>query len=387
MPGTQTSLRKFVAPEFIYGPGARHLTGNIISRLGVERVMVISDPGVEKTGLVKDICKTLDAHNIEYSYFDQVSPNPRDVEVMQGVDFYRSHGAEAIVAVGGGSPMDLAKGVGIAASNNRHILDFEGIDQVELPSPPLVCIPTTAGSSADVSQFAIINDTIRKIKIAIVSKAVVPDMALIDPETTLTMDPELTAATAMDALTHAVEAYVSKASFSITDAHALETIRLVRANIIEAVKNPDDMFYRDKLMLASLHAGLAFSNAILGAVHAMAHSLGGLMDFPHGLCNALLLSHVVRYNFDSVPDKYSDIAQALGLETQGRSSDAIRDSLSKKLYDLHFEAGLTKTFGQLGLDPKAIPQLAQNAVNDPCMLTNPKEMSATDVEKIFIKSI
>lgn len=380
-------LRKFVAPEFIYGSGSRFLAGSVISRLGVNKVMLISDPGVEKNGWVDDIRSSLEDAGIDFIYFDQVSPNPRDYQVMHCAQVFSDESCEAIVVIGGGSPMDLAKGAGIVASNKKHVLDFEGIDQVEISSPPLVCIPTTAGSSADVSQFAIINDSRRNVKVAIVSKAVVPDMALIDPETTLSMDPELTTATGMDALTHAVEAYVSKASFSITDAHALEAIKLVNGNILQAVKNPDEIVYRDKLMLASLHAGLAFSNAILGAVHAMAHSLGGLMDFPHGLCNALLLSKVVKFNFDSRIDKYTRIAEVLGLNVQGRSPEYIRDILSQKLFDLHFEAGLTKSLGQLGLKKESIQELAQNAVNDPCMLTNPKKMSVQDVQEIYLSTI
>ncbi|MFP4128538.1 MAG: alcohol dehydrogenase-like regulatory protein ErcA [Desulfonatronovibrio sp.] len=383
----RASLRKFVAPEFIYGPEARFLAGHFISRLGVGKVMVVSDPGVEKAGWVEDITRGLHESGIAYVYFDQVSPNPRDFQVMHGAEKYQREACEAIIAVGGGSPMDLAKGVGIVASNKKNILEFEGIDQVGVSSPPLVCVPTTAGSSADVSQFAIINDTERQVKIAIVSKAVVPDLALIDPETTLTMEPELTAATAMDALTHAIEAYVSKASFSITDTHALETIRLVKDNIQGAVQNPDNIYYRDKLMLASLHAGLAFSNAILGAVHAMAHSLGGLMDFPHGICNALLLSHVVDFNFDSTPQRYTDIAETLGIKTAELNNDEIRRSLTRELYELHHRAGLTKSLGELGLNKNLVPRLSENAVNDPCMLTNPKEMNAQDVQKIFLNTI
>ena len=387
MKDKKLSLRKFVAPEFIYGPGARFLAGNFIAKLGVSKVMLISDPGVERAGWVDDIVSVLRDNSLEYVYFDEVSPNPRDFEVMHCVEKYQEETCEAIVAVGGGSPMDLAKGVGIVVSNKKHVLEFEGIDQVDVPAPPLVCVPTTAGSSADVSQFSIITDTMRKVKIAIVSKAVVPDIALIDPETTLSMDQELTAATAMDALTHAVEAYVSKASFSITDTHALEAVRLVNSNIVEAVRNPENIFYRDKLMLASLHAGLAFSNAILGAVHAMAHSLGGLMDFPHGICNALLLSHVVKFNFDSAAEKYTDIARVIGLDTDRMSSAEICNSLSQALYDLHFQAGLKESLGQRGLTQDVVAQLARNAVNDPCMLTNPKEMSESDVQKIFLESI
>lgn len=383
----QLNLRKFVAPEFIYGSGARLLAGNIVFRLGVKKILLVSDPGVHKAGWVNEIMHSLREAGLKYVYFDQVSPNPRDSEVMHCAETYLQNHCEAIVAVGGGSPMDLAKGAGIVASNRKNILEFEGIDQVEVPSPPLICIPTTAGSSADVSQFAIINDSSRQVKIAIVSKAVVPDMALIDPQTTLTMDQELTAATGMDALTHAVEAYVSLASSSISDVHALEAIRLVNENIVACVQNPDSIYYRDRLMLASLHAGLAFSNAILGAVHAMAHSLGGLMDLPHGLCNALLLSHVVDFNFDSAWERYLNIARTMGIDTQGKTPEEIRPLLKTALIQLHRQAGLTSTLGSMGLEKEMVARLAENAVNDPCMLTNPKPMSAQDVQEIYLKSI
>ena len=387
MTNNMINLRKFVAPEFIYGPGARLLAGNFILKLGVSKVMIVSDPGVKQAGWVDQILGSLKQENIKFTCFDEVSPNPRDYQVMQGAEVFLRENCEAIVAVGGGSPMDLAKGVGVVASNQKHVLEFEGIDRVDTPSPPLICIPTTAGSSADVSQFAIINDTDRMVKIAIVSKAVVPDMALIDPETTLTMDRELTAATAMDALTHAVEAYVSRAAFSITDSHALQAIRMINENLLHAVDNPEQIDYRDRLMLASLHAGLAFSNAILGAVHAMAHSLGGLMDFPHGLCNALLLSHVISFNFDAAPDKYTRIARVLGIETQGMHPDQVREELSRHIFDLHYRAGLTEPFGALGLQENSIPELASKALNDPCMTTNPKDMSISDVQEIFRKSL
>ncbi len=193
--------------------------------------------------------------------------------------------------------MDCAKGIGIVSTNRKNILDIEGIDNVPIPGPPLICIPTTSGTSADVSQFAIINDTVEKRKIAIISKTVVPDVALIDPLTTLTMPAYLTACTGIDALVHAVEAYVSTANSPLLDLHALEAVRLVCTNLPQVLAAPTDLELRGKMTLASLQAGLAFSNASLGAVHAMAHSLGGLLDLPHGECNALLLDHVVNFNY------------------------------------------------------------------------------------------
>merc|ERR1711916_201355 len=203
--------------------------------------------------------------------------------------------------------------MGIVVSNQKHILEFEGVDKVEIPAPPLLCIPTTAGTSADVSQFCIITDTKRLVKIAIVSKMTIPDLALIDPETTLSMPLTLTVETGLDALTHAIEAFVSNAHSPMTDVNSLEAIRLIIDNLPKIHENPEDMKYRENMMLGSLYAGLAFSNASLGAVHAMAHSLGGLKDLPHGLCNTILLDKVINYNFDSASDRYRKIADLLNL--------------------------------------------------------------------------
>jgi alcohol dehydrogenase class IV len=234
-------LRKFVAPEFVFGNGARLLVGRYAANLGASRVLVVTGPAVIAAGWAKEITDNLEDEGVSCVVFSEISPNPREQEVMAGAAVYEREGCDAIVAVGGGSPMDCAKGIGIVSSNKRHILTFKGVDQVPIPSPPLICIPTTSGTSADVSQFAIIVDTQNKVKVAIVSKAVVPDVALIDPATTVTMSDYLTACTGMDALVHAMEAYVSNAHSPITDLHALEAVRLVAGNMIRAIQHPDDM--------------------------------------------------------------------------------------------------------------------------------------------------
>lgn len=228
---------------------------------------------------------------------------------MLGAEFYRSEGCNVIVAVGGGSPMDCAKGIGIVAAHGRSILEFEGVDRLRVPSPPLILIPTTAGTSADVSQFVIISNQDERMKFSVVSKAVVPDVSLIDPETTLTMDPFLSACTGIDALVHAIEAFVSTGHGPLTDPHALEAMRLIDGNLVQMIANPGDIALREKIMLGSMQAGLAFSNAILGAVHAMSHSLGGYLDLPHGLCNAALVEHVVAFNYSAAPERFKVIAE------------------------------------------------------------------------------
>ena len=303
---------------------------------------------------------------------------------MAGAEVYRREGCDAIVAVGGGSPMDCAKAIGIVCTNDRHVLEFEGVDNVERPGPPMVCIPTTAGTAADISQFCIINDSERKVKIAIVSKTMVPDVALIDPLLTMTMSPDLTAYTGLDALTHAVEAYASNASSAITDLHALEAVRLVGMHLLTAVREPDNLEARTGMMLASTYAGLAFSNAILGAVHAMAHSLGGLLDLPHGLCNAILLDHVVAYNFDAEPEKYGKLAQALGaVIPEGASVDEVKEKTIGAFKDLKRAVGVKDNLCQLGMTAEDLSLLAENALADACMLTNPKQPSLEELVEIF----
>lgn len=370
-------LRKFVAPEFIFGTGARNLAGRYAANLGALKVLLVSDPGVINAGWTADVISSLKREGVACVVFSDVTPNPRDRQVMAGAEVYRREGCNAIVAVGGGSSIDCAKGIGIVSSNIRDILAFEGVDEVPVPCPPLICIPTTAGSSADLSQFAIINDTKRKVKIAIISKTVVPDLALLDPETTSSMDNYLTACTGMDALVHAVEAYVSNAYSPITDLHALEAVRLVSGNLEQVLKRPADMDLRYRLMLGSMHAGLAFSNASLGAVHAMAHSLGGLLDLAHGEANAILLSHVIDYNFDSAPERYRLIGQAMGV------ADGSRQSVAGAAARLKAAVGITASLSEKGLSRGDIPKLAQNALRDACMATNPRRLTQREIEEIY----
>lgn len=376
-------LRKFVAPEFIFGWGARELAPRYANNYGAHHVLIVTDEGVKKSGWVNDIFAGLDELGIESTVFDKVSPNPRDDQVMEGVAVYEKANCDLIVAVGGGSPMDCAKGIGVASMNKRHVLEFEGVDEVPMPAPPLICVPTTAGTSADVSQFAIINDTRRNVKIAIISKTVVPDVALIDPAVTVTMDAYLTACTGMDALTHAIEAYVSNAQSVVTDLHALEAIRIISRYLEPAIQNPNDTEARSQMMLASMYAGLAFSNASLGAVHAMAHSLGGLLDLPHGECNSLLLEHVVNYNYDAVPQRYADIATALGVISGGDAKKSLVNALSS----LRQKVGIKTSLGDIGVTAKTIPDLAAKAIMDPCMVTNPRNPTQEEIEKIYVAAI
>lgn len=376
-------LRKFVAPEFVFGLDARRLAGRYAKNWGARRILVVTDPGVKQAGWTAEAVQSLEAEGLEHRLFENISPNPRDHEVTAGVHYYQQEGCDALLAIGGGSVMDCSKGIGIVVANGGNVLNYEGVDRVHLPMPPLVCIPTTGGTSADVSQFAIINNTAEKVKIAIISKAVVPDVALVDPRTLTTLTAHLTACTGMDALVHAVEAFVSNAASPLTDLHALEAIRLIREHLAPSVKQPDDLVHRGGVMLASLQAGLAFSNASLGCVHALAHSLGGYLDLPHGECNALLLAQVVDYNYPAATERYLRLGEALGLSWQGLKADQCRRALVNHLVEMRSGLGIVGTLKDRGLAAADVIALAGKALRDPCNATNPRVPNRRDLEVIL----
>ncbi|MEH6354943.1 MAG: alcohol dehydrogenase-like regulatory protein ErcA [Marinobacter sp.] len=382
-----SALRKFVSPEIVFGAGSRKSVANFASNFGAKHVFLVSDPGVAAAGWVGEIVTLLTDAGIRTTVYTGVSANPRVDEVMAGAELYKSSECDVIVAIGGGSPMDCAKGIGIVVSDGRNILEFEGVDTIVNPPPPMILIPTTAGTSADVSQFAIISDPARRFKFSIISKAIVPDVSLIDPEVTETMSSYLTACTGVDALVHAIEAYVSTGSGPLTDSNALEAIRLINHNLEPLVANTADAYLREQIMLASMQAGLAFSNAILGAVHAMSHSLGGFLDLPHGLCNAVLLEHVVAYNFHSAEDRFRRVAEAMNIDTRGMSQAEIQKRLMSRIIQLKRAVGLEAKLSELGVRVSDIPSLSGFALQDPCILTNPRKSSLRDVQVVYEEAL
>lgn len=379
--------RKFVVPEFVLGDGSLNLAGQYAGNFGAKKAFLVTDPGVINSGWTKKVQVSLEKAGIRYVLFSDITPNPRDTEVMAGAEKYLHEQCDIIVAVGGGSPMDCAKGIGIVASNDDQILTFEGVDRVGIPIPPLICIPTTAGSSADVSQFAIITDTNRRVKIAIISKAIVPDVALIDPVTTTTMPTNITVYSGMDAFVHAIEACVSTANSMVTDLQALEAIRIVRKNLQNAIEHPSDMNYKNSMALGSLLAGIAFSNASLGLVHSMAHTLGGYYDLIHGLCNGIILDYVFEYNFESASEQYFRVAEALGLDLNGLSYDQKKRKILEDLILFKKNIGIPRSLSEVGVKKDDIPLLARHVLRDPCLVTNPREPSLKDIEDIYERAL
>ncbi len=380
-------LRKFVAPEVVFGVGSLHLAGQYGRNLGGSKALVVSDPGVVAAGWAQQVLASVEHAGLASILYTRVTPNPRMDEAAAGAAVYAEEGCDIIIAVGGGSAIDCAKCIGLLAANRGDLRDLVGVDNVRAPMPPTICIPTTAGTSADLSQFATIVDPEIKRKLLIVSKTVVPDLSLIDPATLTTMDAFLTACTGLDALVHALEAYVSLGHSPLTDVHALEAMRLISSNFLQSIAEPKNLGYRTKMMLGSLEAGLAFSNASLGATHAMAHSVGGLLDLPHGQCNAMFMNGVIDFNYGFAEERYRNAAVAMGLEVGGMSASEVRKRLVAEIARLKEEAGLGGALSRCGIHRTEVHELAEITLHDPCVVTNPRRPGLRDIEVIYEESL
>jgi len=375
---------KFEVPEIIFGRGLLTQIGPCARRLGGHKVFLVSDQGLFASGWVDRALKSIMDAGLEVIYYDNITPNPKDLEVEDGAREYIRHGCDVIVGLGGGSSMDAAKGVAILVSNGGRIRDFEGPDKISRPLPPLVLCPTTCGTGSDVSQFAIINDTERHCKLTIMSRCVAPDISLTDPDTLETLPDEYVCTTATDALSHAMEAFFSVASTTLTDVHAIKALRLVSTSLVSAVRErkPDDL---ENLARASLHAGMAFSNSLLGIVHALAHPIGGLYDANHGSINAALLPEVVKYDIPVVTEKLPELAWGLGHRTDGNTSTA-SEVVQEALDDMLDAAGAPRSLRSLGVNRKDLPELARRALKDVCIVTSPREADEKDLLAILEKA-
>ncbi len=372
---------KFEVPEIIFGRGMLKQVGSCARRLGGKKIFLVSDQGLFKAGWVDQAMHSLLEAGLKFVYYDQLTSNPKDWEVEQGAKEYIRHEADVIVGLGGGSAMDAAKGIAILASNGGRIRDFEGSNRINRPLPPLVLCPTTCGTGSDVSQFAIINDTQRRCKMTIMSRCVAPDISLTDPATLETLPEEYVGTTATDALSHATEAFLSVAASSLTDVNAIRALRLISKSMEKAVKehSPEDL---ENLARASLHAGMAFSNSLLGIVHALAHPIGGLYDANHGSVNAVLLQEVLRYDLPAVEEKLPELAFGLGYRCGGdkkSASEMVQESMGRLLD----ASGAPRSLRSLGVLEEDLPTLAQRAKKDICILTSPRQAEEEDLLAIL----
>lgn len=354
-----------------------------IRSYGYSRALIVTDAVLAKIGVAGKVAALLEAAGLTVTVFDGAKPNPTIANVDAGLALLRANDCNVVVSLGGGSPHDCAKGIALCAANGGSIADYEGVDRSAKPQVPLVAINTTAGTASEMTRFCIITDEARHVKMAIVDKHVTPVLSVNDPDLMLAKPPGLTAATGMDALTHAVEAYVSTAATPITDACALKAVSLIAANLRQAVAHGDDLAAREAMAYAQFLAGMAFNNASLGYVHAMAHQLGGFYDLPHGVCNAVLLPHVEAFNVQTSAARLKDVAAAMGEPVAGLSdadgAAAALAAIRRLSADIGIPAGLT----ELGLKDADIPVLAANALKDACGLTNPRPADQADLEAIF----
>ncbi|EOU1613670.1 L-threonine dehydrogenase [Clostridium perfringens] len=379
---------KFFMPAIsLMGADCLKDAGDQVGELGFKKALIVTDKVLGQIGIVKKVTDVLDNKNIEYAIYDETKPNPTVKNVNDGLALLKEKECDFVVSLGGGSAHDCAKGIALLATNGGEIKDYEGVDKSKKPQLPMVGINTTAGTGSEMTLFAIITDEERHIKMALVDKHLTPIIAVNDPMLMLAMPKSLTAATGMDALTHAIEAYVSTSATPITDACAEKAIELISNYLVNAVENGQDVEARDMMAYAEYLAGMAFNNASLGYVHAMAHQLGGFYNLPHGVCNAILLPHVQEYNKATSASRLAKIAKIMGGNIEGLTDEQGADLCIDMIKSLSQTVGIPEGLGVLGVKESDFETLATNALNDACSLTNPRKGNLEEVIAIFKKAM
>ncbi|MGU9122329.1 L-threonine dehydrogenase [Clostridium perfringens] len=379
---------KFFMPAIsLMGADCLKDAGDQVGELGFKKALIVTDKVLGQIGIVKKVTDVLDNKDIEYAIYDETKPNPTVKNVNDGLELLKEKECDFVISLGGGSAHDCAKGIALLATNGGEIKDYEGVDKSKKPQLPMVGINTTAGTGSEMTLFAIITDEERHIKMALVDKHLTPIIAVNDPMLMLAMPKSLTAATGMDALTHAVEAYVSTAATPITDACAEKAIELISNYLVNAVENGQDVEARDMMAYAEYLAGMAFNNASLGYVHAMAHQLGGFYNLPHGVCNAILLPHVQEYNKATSASRLAKIAKIMGGNIEGLTDEQGADLCIDMIKSLSQTIGIPEGLGVLGVKESDFETLATNALNDACSLTNPRKGNLEEVIDIFKKAM
>ncbi|HEX8595995.1 MAG TPA: L-threonine dehydrogenase [Pseudomonas sp.] len=377
----------FIPSVNIMGLGCIDEAMQAIRKYGFLKALIVTDAGLAKAGLAAQIAGLLVEQGIDSVVYDGAKPNPTVSNVENGLAMLRERECDFVISLGGGSPHDCAKGIALCATNGGHISDYEGVDRSSKPQLPLIAINTTAGTASEMTRFCIITDEVRHVKMAIVDRNVTPLLSVNDPAMMAKMPKSLTAATGMDALTHAIEAYVSTAATPITDACALKAMALIATNLHKAVVDGSDMVARENMAYAQFLAGMAFNNASLGFVHAMAHQLGGFYDLPHGVCNAVLLPHVQSFNASVCPSRLTDVAHAMGADTRGLSPEDGARAAIAAIRSLSGSIDIPPGLTALGVKEEDFPILAANALKDACGLTNPRPADQQQIEDIFRRAL
>ena len=380
--------QRFILNEVSYfGPGARKELPEVLTRMGVKKALVTSDKGLIKVGTTKMVTDVLDEMGFPYDIYSEIKPNPTVTNVKQGVEAFKASGADCIIAIGGGSSMDTAKGIGIVANNPEFgdIVSLEGCAPTKNKSVPIIALPTTAGTGAEVTINYVIIDEERQAKMVCVDPNDIPAVAIVDPELMYSLPKGLTAATGMDALTHAIEGYITKGAWIMSDMYELQAIKMIAENLPIAVEEPTNPVGREGMALAQYIAAQAFSNVGLGLVHGMAHPMGSLHDIPHGVANALLLPTIMEFNMPTRIEKYGIIAQHMGVDTTGMTPEEAAQAAVDAVRELSIRVGIPQHLSEIGITEADIPALAAQAITDVCTPGNPRDVSEAEIIELYKK--
>ncbi|MBQ3004133.1 MAG: lactaldehyde reductase [Clostridia bacterium] len=377
-------MNRFVLNETSYhGKGAIGAVADEIKARGFAKAFVASDPDLVKFGVTGKVLAVLDGAGIPYTLFSEIKPNPTIENVQSGVEAYKASGADCIVAIGGGSSMDTAKAVGIIINNPEFadVRSLEGVAPTKNKCVPIIAVPTTAGTAAEVTINYVITDVEKNRKMVCVDVHDIPVVAVVDPDMMATMPKGLTAATGMDALTHAIEGYITKGAWTLSDMFHIEAIRIIASSLRGAVAGTDEG--REGMALGQYVAGMGFSNVGLGIVHSMAHPLGALYDTPHGVANAIILPTVMEYNAPATGDKYKHIAAAMGVEgVESMTQEEYRAAAINAVKQLSLDVGIPADLKDI-VKAEDIPFLAQSAYDDACRPGNPRETSVEEITELY----
>lgn len=380
--------QRFILNEVSYfGAGCRAELPGALNRLNVKKALVCSDKGLIKVGTTKMVTDVLDAAGFAYEVYSEIKPNPTVRNVQDGVAAFKAAEADCIVAIGGGSSMDTAKGIGIVINNPEFadVVSLEGCAPTKHKSVPIIALPTTAGTGAEVTINYVIIDETRQAKMVCVDPNDIPAVAIVDPELMYTLPKSLTAATGMDALTHAIEGYITKGAWVMSDMYELQAIKMIAENLPLAVDEPTNPVGREGMALAQYIAAQAFSNVGLGLVHGMAHPMGSLHDIPHGVANALLLPTIMEFNMPCCIEKYGVIARTMGVDTTGMSAEEAAQAAVDAVKALSIRVGIPQTLTELGIKEENIPALAAQAIADVCTPGNPRDVTEAEIVELYKK--
>lgn len=380
--------QRFILNEVSYfGAGARKELPEVLNRMGLKKALVCSDKGLIKVGTTAKVTEVLDGINFPYEIYSEIKPNPTVTNVKQGVEAFKNSGADCIIAIGGGSSMDTAKGIGIVSNNPEFadVVSLEGVAPTKHKSVPIIALPTTAGTGAEVTINYVIIDEERQAKMVCVDPNDIPAVAIVDPELMYSLPKGLTAATGMDALTHAIEGYITKGAWVMSDMYELQAIKMIAENLPIAVEEPTNPVGREGMALAQYIAAQAFSNVGLGLVHGMAHPMGSLHDIPHGVANALLLPTIMEFNMPKCIEKFGVIAKTMGVNTDGMTAEQAAQAAVDAVKALSIRVGIPQTLTELGIKESDIPALAAQAIADVCTPGNPRDVTEAEIVDLYKK--